>query len=467
MPVEITMPQLSDTMTEGTVVKWVKNEGDQVKAGDVIAEVETDKATMEMEAFEGGTIAHIAVPEGEKVAVGGIMAVLATGKEAAADIKKSAGNGAPKAEAKQPEPAAKAEAKVEGTVEAKQPATKPAPVAVAAGTSDHSMERASSSEIHEADDNHNHGATRQSIDTTPSNLRNGNGRIKASPLARRIAEDKGIDLKDVRGSGPNGRIVQKDIEAYTPSARPVSSGRDAAPLPSRVAKGSKEVITLTKMRTVIAQRLQQSKQNLPHFYETIDIDVESLTSLREKLNKQFEKEKIKTSISDFVNKAVASSLVQHPGLNAHFNSQKNEIARFGDVNLGIAVALPEGLMVPVLRNIDQMGIKEIRQRSVELAEKARAGRLKQDELSGATFTVSTLGMYGIREFAAIINPPEVGILAVGTAEPRAVVRNGQVVARTIMTVTISVDHRAIDGASAAEFLRTFKMMLEEPAMMFM
>jgi len=464
MSVEITMPQLSDTMTEGTVVKWLKKEGDKVKAGDVIAEVETDKATMEMESFEGGTIAHIAIAEGEKVPVGGVMAVLAIGKEAVADVKKQSGNAAAKSETKPSKPADKADAKVEEKVELKQSAKKPEVVAVGGGSPDHSLERASNSEIHEADDNQAHGATRQSIDTTPSNLRNGNGRIKVSPLARRMAADKGIDLKEVRGSGPNGRIIQKDIEGFTPTAKSAAS---AAPLPSRVGKGSTEVITLTKMRTVIAQRLQQSKQNLPHFYETIDIDVEALTSLREKLNKQLEKEKIKTSISDFVNKAIASSLVQHPGLNAHFNSQKNEITRFGDVNLGIAVALPEGLIVPVLRNIDQMGIKEIRQRSVELAEKARAGRLKQDEMSGATFTVSTLGMYGIREFAAIINPPEVGILAIGAAEPRAVVRNGQVVARTMMTVTISVDHRAIDGASAAEFLRTFKMMLEEPAMMFM
>lgn len=466
MPVEISMPQLSDTMTEGTVVKWLKKEGDKVKSGEVIAEVETDKATMEMEAFEGGTIAHIAVGEGEKVAVGGIMAVLAAGKEDPAEVKKNAG-GASTAKTAAPAPEkkeARPQAAKQEKSEQKQPAKKQEPVTVGASSSNASMEDASNSEVHEPDEQHAHGATRQSIDTTPEQLRSGgNGRLKASPLARRIAADKGIDLKQVKGTGPNGRITQRDVEGYAPSGRSAGAGVP----PERVARGSKEIIQLSKMRTVIAQRLQQSKQNLPHFYETVDIDVESLTSLREKLNKQLEQQKIKTSISDFVNKAIAASLLQHPGLNAHFNGQKNEITRFGDVNLGIAVALPEGLIVPVLRNVDQMGIKEIRQRSVELAEKARAGRLKQDELSGATFTVSTLGMYGVREFSAIINPPEVGILAVGAAEPRAVVRNGQLVARTMMTVTLSVDHRAVDGAGAAEFLRTFKMMLEEPAMMFM
>lgn len=490
MPVEITMPQLSDTMTEGTVVKWLKKEGEKVKAGEVIAEVETDKATMEMEAFEGGTLAHIAAAEGAKVAVGATMAVLATGKEDPAALKKEHSAGAAKSEAKQSVPTQDAKSEKEPAAQPLAPSrsedqskpevkesakpqsaesTKPERVAVGSGTSSSggTFEHASNSEMHEPDENDSHGATRQDIDTTPKQLRsNGNGRTKASPLARRIATDKGIDLGDVKGSGPNGRIVQKDVEKFTPLARSASAARGTEPAPQRLARGSKEVITLTKMRTVIAQRLQQSKQQLPHFYETIDIDVESLTSLREKLNKQLEKEKIRVSLSDFINKAIASSLLHHPGLNAHFSGQKNEITRFGDVNLGIAVALPEGLIVPVLRNIDQMGIKEIRQRSVELVEKARAGKLKQDEMSGATFTVSTLGMYGVREFAAIINPPEVGILAVGAAEARAVVRGGQVVARTMMTVTLSVDHRAVDGASAAEFLRTFKTMLEEPAMMF-
>jgi pyruvate dehydrogenase E2 component (dihydrolipoamide acetyltransferase) len=418
---------------------------------------------MEMEAFEGGTIAHIAAGEGAKVPVGAVMAVLATGKEKVEEIKKKSANASAQS-AKSEEAPKKKQARSDQAQE-------PEPVAASAGSAPsgggakhHSIIHASNSEMREPDEVQLHGATRQPIDTTPKKRgSNGSGdgdtRLKASPLARRIAGEKGIDLARVPGSGPNGRIIRADVESFKPSP--------AGGSPRQMARGSKEVIALTKIRTVIAQRLQQSKQNLPHFYETIDIDVEALSSLREKLNKRLEKEKIRVSISDFVNKSIASALLKHPALNAHFNGQKNEITRFGDVNLGIAVALPDGLIVPVLRSIDQLGITDIRQRSVELAEKARAGRLKQDELSGATFTVSTLGMYGIREFSAIINPPEVGILAIGAAEPRAVVRNGQIVARQMMTVTLSVDHRAVDGATAAEFLGTLRMMLEEPAMMFM
>jgi pyruvate dehydrogenase E2 component (dihydrolipoamide acetyltransferase) len=218
------------------------------------------------------------------------------------------------------------------------------------------------------------------------------------------------------------------------------------------------------MRTAIAAALQRSKQNVPHFYETIDVDVEELTRLRERLNQRLEKEKIRLSIGDFVTLALARALKLHPQLNATFDAQNNEITRYGDVNLGIAVALPDGLIVPVLRGVDQMGLKEIRQRSVDIVDRARAQRLKQDELRGATFTVSNLGAYGVREFMAIINPPEVAILAVGAAEKQAVVRgNDQIVPRTMMTLTLSADHRVVDGATAAEFLRTLRGLLEEPA----
>jgi pyruvate dehydrogenase E2 component (dihydrolipoamide acetyltransferase) len=406
--------------------------------------------------------------------VGELIAVIATGKEDVAALKKKYASGQasgqppekasrPAPEKREPVPAAAGAAAGAGAASA-------ASAAGATGAS--TFEDASAGEMREGDHVHHHGATRQDIDTTP---RRGNGRadgrLKASPLARRIAQDKGIDLAQITGSGPGGRIVQKDVLAASPGSRPAPAGAGAAStgagLPKRVPSGKSEVIPLSKIRTVVAQRLQLSKQQVPHFYETIDVDVESLTALRQTLNKQLEAQNIRTSISDFINKAIASALLRHPNLNAHFSAQKNEITRFGDVNLGIAVALPDGLIVPVLRGIDQMGIPEIRQRSVELAEKARAGRLKQDELSRATFTVSTLGMYGIRDFSAIINPPEVAILAVGAAAPRAVVREGRVVARTMMSLTLSVDHRAVDGASAAEFLGTLRDMLEQPAMMFM
>ena len=217
------------------------------------------------------------------------------------------------------------------------------------------------------------------------------------------------------------------------------------------------------MRSAIAAQLLKSKQSIPHFYETIDIDVEDISKLREWVNKSLEAEKIRISIGDMIAKAVSIALLKHPTMNATFNG--TEITKYGDVNLGLAVALPEGLIVPVLRGVNQMGLKEIRQRSAELVEKARAGKLKQDERTGATFTVSNLGTFGIREFSAIVNPPEVGILAVAAAEKRAVVRNDQIVARTMLTVTLSADHRVIDGSLAAEFLRTLKQTLEEPGLM--
>jgi pyruvate dehydrogenase E2 component (dihydrolipoamide acetyltransferase) len=234
-------------------------------------------------------------------------------------------------------------------------------------------------------------------------------------------------------------------------------------LATRTATGAKEVIPLTKIRETIAKRLQQSKQNIPHFYETVDIDAEELSKLRERMNKTLEKTGVRLSVGDFVAKGVATALTQHHVLNSHFNG--TEVTQFADVNLGMAVALPNGLIVPVLRNINQMGLAEIRVRSADLVDRARMQKLKQDEMTGATFTVSNLGTYGVREFSAIINPPEVGILAIGGAEKRPVVRGDQLVARTMMTVTLSADHRVVDGAAAAEFLRTLKALLEEPGMM--
>jgi pyruvate dehydrogenase E2 component (dihydrolipoamide acetyltransferase) len=287
--------------------------------------------------------------------------------------------------------------------------------------------------------------------------RGGNGhRMFASPLARRIALDKGIDLLQVHGSGPNGRIVQKDVMSFTPAAATDSS---------LLGPGQTQVMAMTKMRSAIAIALQKSKQVIPHFYESIDIDIEALTQMRERLNRQLEKEKIRLSIADFITRAVASSLIKNPTLNSRFNSEKGEITRYGDVNLGIAVAIPDGLIVPVLRGVRQMGLKEIRRRSSDLIERARQQKLKREEMSEGTFTISSLGTSGIKSFSAIINPPEVAILAVGSAEKRAVVVGDQIVARTMLTVTLSADHRVVDGAVAAAFLMTLKQLLEEPGMM--
>jgi pyruvate dehydrogenase E2 component (dihydrolipoamide acetyltransferase) len=427
MPAELTMPQLSDTMTEGTLVKWLKKEGDKVKAGEEIAEIETDKATMPMETFDSGILAFAALKEGQSGPVGALVGVIATAGEKAEEIKQKYASGAVPAK-----PAAKS---------AESAAAPPVAVATAAP------------------------ATPAERLAPPASDSNGHpeGRVKASPLARKIAADQGVDLAQITGTGPGGRIVQADVlsaKATPASATPPRSGGIPA-----IAAGKTQSIPLTTMRATIAKRLQQSKQTIPHFYETIDIDVEAASALRATLNKQLEPEKIRLSIGDFVAKAVAVALLRHPGLNAHFTG--SEIVRHGSVNLGMAVALPEGLIVPVLRGIEQLGLKDIRTRSADLVDRARAQRLKQDEMTGATFTVSNLGTFGIREFSAIINPPEVGILAVAAAEKRPVVRNDQIVARTMMSVTLSADHRAVDGAAAAEFLRTLKSLLEEPATMLL
>lgn len=480
MATEITMPQQSDTMTEGTVVAWRKKEGDKVKQGEIVAEIETDKAVMEMEAFEGGTVAAILAQEGQKVPVGAAIAVLATGKENPAEIKKQYASRGPKA----PAPSSakvetKAQAQAHGSAVGVRPQKQPSQASKASSEVHSSslqgavatLEAASNSEIHESA-SVGHGATRtpaQAVPPIPSHG-NGNGhgdggRVFASPLARRIAADKGIDLHQVRGTGPNGRIVQADVLAFHPESAPAAqTERSAGPDLTRTP-GATEVIPLNKMRSAIAAALQRSKQQIPHFYETIDIDVEALSSLRGRLNEQLEKQKLKLSLADFIAKAVCVALKQNPAVNATFDG--TQITRHSDVHLGIAVAVPDGLIVPVLKHADKMGLKELRERTGPLIDRARSGKQKQDEVSGGTFTISSLGAFGIREFAAIINPPQVAILAVGSAEKRAVVRNDQIVARTMMSVTLSADHRVVDGATAAEFLRTLKSLLEEPAMMIM
>lgn len=439
MSTEITMPQLSDTMTEGTLVKWKKKEGDAVKQGEEIADVETDKATMPMEAFDDGVLAWIAVAEGAKVQVGQVIAVLALAGENAAEVKKNAaaGGGAAKPAAN---PAAAASA-----VQAAAPAASAPPSSAVAVSAPQAVEPAAAT-----------------------------GRVVASPLAKRLAEELSVNLAAVQGSGPNGRIIQRDVEQAAqgrPAAKaPVAASpafaakaSPAAALPTRLGSGKTEVIPLTKMRGVIAQRLQASKQNIPHFYETIDIDCEMVNAVRGRLNASMEKQGIRLSIADFIAKALSVALLDHPELNATFDGK--QVTRHGDVNLGMAVALPEGLIVPVLRSVNQMGLKEIRQRSADLIERARQQKLRQEELSGATFTISNLGSFGIREFSAIINPPEVGILAIGAAEKRPAVVDGQLAVRTVMTVCLSADHRVVDGAAAGGFLRTFKQLMEEPSLM--
>ena len=483
MPATITMPQQSDTMTEGTLVAWVKNEGDAVKEGDVVAEIETDKATMEMEGpDEPGTLAAILVQAGEKAAVGQALAVVALEGEDVAEVKANAGKSGGKARANDADDA----------TATRRPSEEPAGGREAYAESESKGGTATATGGGGGDSNGTvRTAAAPSYEGSGSDLRmpmpaagddgeqggRGGGRIKASPLAKRIAGMKNIDLSQVEGSGPGGRVVQKDVLEYeergggrsaaaaAASGVPEAKVQKSAPvLPQRVASGRTEKVELSKMRQTIAKRLQQSKQNLPHFYETVDIEMDAAEELRAKLNKLMEKEGVRLSIGDLIAKAVASTLKAHPVLNSTFDG--TTITRHGDVHLGMAVALDEGLIVPVLKNIDQMGLREIRLRSKGLVDKARAQKLKGDEMSGATFTVSNLGGFGVREFSAIVNPPEVGILAIGAGMRKPVVLDdGSIAARTVMTVTLSADHRAVDGADSARFLATLKSMLETPGMM--
>ena len=473
MPRTITMPQQSDTMTEGVLVKWLKKEGDKYGEGEIVAEIETDKATMEMEGpDEPGTVAAILVKEGQKVPVGAALAVIAVEGEDPAEVKKGAGGASSAAQGAKPQP--KAQEKADDEKEE----TQPAPTATA--TAERPSGNGNGQTRKPA--NVDYGGPRQVEMEMPAaggdGHGGGDGRVKASPLARRIAQQKGIDLSQVRGTGPGGRVVQDDVLGFDPSKAPAKPApgagtpagaagepRRAAPaLPPRVATGKAEVVELTKMRLAIAKRLQQSKQTIPHFYETVDIELDAAERLRARLNETLEAEGIRVSLGDLIAKAVASTLKSYPVLNSTYDG--TTLTRHGDVHLGMAVALDNGLIVPVLRNIDQMGIREIRLRSKDLVDRARGQKLKQDEMSGATFSVSNLGGFGVREFSAIINPPEVGILAIGAGQKRAVVaEDGSIVARTIMTVTLSADHRVVDGADSARWLAILKQMLEEPGMM--
>src|SRR5579862_3546708 len=356
MPIEITMPQLSDTMTDGKLIKWYKKEGDKVKNGDKLADVETDKAVMEMEALDSGTLAAVLIGEGQSVPVGGVMGLLATAKEDPADVKKTAGSG---------QKSGGAAASASATSSASTTVTAPAK-AVAAESSKQvgstqqnisSSQSSATAEMREPD-NVGHGATRETLGAVPPlphKADNGHERLKITPVAKRIAGQSGIDVNALegRGSGPGGRIVKEDVLKFQQS--PAAASAEA--LPARPGSGEKQVIPLSKMRAAIAKGLQASKQNIPHFYETIDADVEELTALRARVNEILEPQKIRLSLSDFLTKAVAVSLLRHPALNATFNG--TEITRYGDVHLGIAVAVPDGLIVPVLKNVHLMAIREI------------------------------------------------------------------------------------------------------------
>ena len=435
MATNILMPALSPTMTEGTLARWLKKEGDTVTAGDVIAEIETDKATMEVEAVDEGVLGKILVADGTAgVQVNAPIAILV-----------EAGEAVPSGAPAKAEPAAPAPATADST--AKPSASGPSMAAsVAPGT---------------VANGHDKGE-----------------RVFASPLARRLAKQAGLSLDSIRGSGPNGRIIKADIEAAqasgakpapaaapaptTPQPAPAAPAPVPAPRPVVIA-GKHTLVPNTNMRKVIARRLSEAKQTIPHFYVTADIEIDALMKLRAELNAKSPKDgpsAFKLSVNDLVIKAAAAALRRVPAANASWTDEG--IAMYDDVDISIAVATDGGLITPIIRRADEKGVAKISNEMKDLAARARAGKLKPEEFQGGGFSISNLGMYGVKSFSAIINPPQGGILAVGAGEPRPVVRDGAIVPATVMTCTLSVDHRVIDGAVAAEWMAAFKSITQDP-----
>jgi pyruvate dehydrogenase E2 component (dihydrolipoamide acetyltransferase) len=422
----VTMPKMSDTMTEGVIASWLKKEGDQVKSGDILAEVETDKATMELESYEDGTLLYIGAKAGESVAIDGVLAIIG---EKGADFQTlikahSATNEGVKKESLQ------AEASSEATV--------------AASSNDSTA-----------------GANVQVVSTSKTSS---NGRVKASPLAKKLAEEKGFDISQIPGTGEGGRIVKRDVEIFQPSAQPATSTKaaptDAIPavtLPQIVGEESFEEVSLSQMRKTIARRLSESKFTSPHFYLTMEVNMDKAIEARKSMN---EVAPVKISFNDMVVKAVAVALRKNPKVNVSWLDDKIRFNKH--IHIGVAVAVDEGLLVPVIRFADNKTLSHISMEVKDLAKKAVDKKLQPEDWEGSTFTISNLGMFGIEEFTAIINPPDACILAVGGIKQTAIVKDGELVPGNVMKVTMSCDHRAVDGAVGSAFLQTFKEMLEDP-----
>ncbi|PKU25708.1 pyruvate dehydrogenase complex dihydrolipoamide acetyltransferase [Telmatospirillum siberiense] len=427
MPIQILMPALSPTMSEGNLARWLKKEGDTVKSGDVLAEIETDKATMEFEAVDEGTLGKILIAAGTQgVKVNEPIALLLEEGEDASAL---------------------------ASFTVKSPAASPVPAAPAAATP---VAAAASAPV-----------------AVPAVAAAGQ-RIFATPLAKRIAKDAGLDLKAVAGSGPHGRIIRADVDkaiaggparAAAPAAASAPKPAAPAPAPAPVPEFGPAYteVPLSSMRKVIAKRLTEAKQTVPHFYLTVDCQVDKLLALRAELNGRSDDYKL--SVNDFVIRAVALALRKVPAANASFT--ETAIRLYSDVDISVAVATPNGLITPIIKHADQKGLAGISNEMKVLAVKARDGKLKPEEFQGGGFTISNLGMFGVKDFAAIINPPQGCILAVGAGEQRPVVKDGALAIATVMSCTLSVDHRVVDGAVGAEFLAAFKKLIEEPLTMLL
>jgi len=421
MAIEIKMPALSPTMTTGTLAKWLVGEGDRVNSGDVIAEIETDKATMEVESVDDGVMAKIFVDAGaENVAVGAVIAVLAEDGETASDVAKAGLQ-----EPSSPVPVTSV------AVEAKERA-EPAPVTAAP----------------------------VKAVPAPQTKSSDKPRIFASPLARRIAADRNIALEGITGSGPYGRILRRDVE----SAATAPIAQTTAALAGATQQGDSYLVANSQMRKAIASRLQDSKQQAPHFYLTVDCVIDNLLEARKSLNAKAA-EGIKISVNDMIIRAAAMALIAVPEANASWEGENTRLFRHADI--AMAVAIDGGLITPIVWAAEQKGLAALSQVTTDLAARARDGKLAANEYTGGSFTISNLGMFGVREFAAVINPPHGGILAVGAGEQRPIVIDGNLAVATVMSVTLSADHRAVDGAVGARWLQAFKGFVENPVTMLL
>ena len=409
MATKILMPKLSDTMAEGVILKWLKKEGEKVKQGETLVEIESDKADMELEAYDSGVLRKILVPEGGKAGIGAPIGIIAGVNE---DIT--------------------------GLVNETMPIPQKPQIKEAANEESPTTLTPSPSQL-----------------GTPSIATDGH--VKASPLAKRLAIENKIELRMVSGTGPQGRIIKRDVEPLIEDKKTISTK-----VPVSIIPGGHRDMELSLIRKTIAKRMQESKQTVPHFYVTVEIDMDPAMSFREQLNTATDS---KISFTDILVKAVASALMHHPNINATYLG--NTMRQFGEAHIAVAVALDEGLVTPVLRNCEQKTILQINSELHDLAERARSRKLKPEEYQGATFTISNLGMFGVEDFVAIVNPPEGAILAVGSIIEKPVVIKGQIVIGHTMKVTLSSDHRIIDGAVAARFLQELKILIEKPVVLML
>ena len=447
MSIEIKMPALSPTMEEGTLAKWLVKEGDTVKSGDIMAEIETDKATMEFEAVDEGTIAKILIAEGtDNVKVGAVIAILAEEGEDASSVS------AP-TKSETPQPAPKAS-------EAKPDPTDPNKT----GSEAKPVERS----VTQAED---HGRPADAGEAPKAAATGGDSgeRVKASPLARRIAADKGIDLGGLTGSGPNGRIVKADVEGAKPGAAQTEAAAPAASAAAAPATAAKpaavpdiphEATKLSNMRKTIARRLTESKQTVPHIYLTVDIQLDALLKLRGELNASLESRGVKLSVNDMLVKALAQALIAVPKCNVMFTP--DQLISFKRADISVAVSTPSGLITPIVVGADAKSLSAISTEVKDLASRAKENKLKPEEFQGGTASISNMGMFGIKQFEAVINPPQGMIMAIGAGEKRPYIVNGELAVATVMSATGSFDHRAIDGADGAELMKVFKELVERP-----